>query len=278
MTTRPRFYSTEAVVLRQTDIGEADRLLVLLTPGRGILRASARGARKPGSKIGGHLDLLCRVNVSLSVSRSPLDTISQADTIDSFRGLRTDLGLLSRGLYLAELTERFAVEDAPAPAMFRQLVNGLRNLQTVASPDIFLRWYELRLMAINGFLPELQHCVDCGADLEPEDHVFSPGRGGLVCRKCRARGNDPLVPAPVGAIKLLRFLRRASWPEASSLRVGDEERRQVERITRAHLQYVLDRDVKSAAFLDEVRNRLGVAEAPGSYGPGRGPQADRPRS
>ncbi|MBI4218764.1 MAG: DNA repair protein RecO [Chloroflexi bacterium] len=253
MTSRPRFYSAEAVVVRQIDIGEADRLLTLLTPSRGILRATARGARKPGSKIGGHPELLCHVTVALSASRSPLDTVSQAETIDSFRALLADLNLLSRGLYVAELTERFSVEDAPAPAMFRQLVDGLRTLQTAASPDVFLRWYELRLMSINGFLPEFQRCVDCGSDLAPEDHVFSASRGGLVCPKCRGRGDDPLIPATLNAVKVLRFLRRAGWPEAASLRVSDDDHRRVERITRTHLQYVLDRDVKSTAFLDEVR-------------------------
>lgn len=261
--TRPRFHSSEALVLRQTDLGEADRLLVLLTPDRGLVRATARGARKPGSKIGGHLDLLCHVNVSIAGGRG-LETVSQAETVASFRALRNDLGRLSRGLYLAELAERFAVEEAPAHEPFRLLVDSLKTLETLPAQaaDLLLRWYELRLLSLHGFVPELQRCVDCGAGLEPEAHVFSAARGGIVCPRCRARGDDPLLPASVAVIKVLRFLRRAPWSEAAGLRVGDEERRQVERIMRAHLHYVLDRDVKSSAFLDEVRKRLGVAEAP----------------
>lgn len=253
-------------MLRQTDMGEADRLLVLLTPERGIVRTTARGARKPGSKTGGHLDLLCHVNVSISGGRG-LEAISQADTIESFRGLRGDLGRLSRGLYLAELAERFAVEEAPAHSAFRLLVDSLRTLASVPpeAEDLLLRWHELRLLSHQGFAPEVQRCADCGADLEPVDHVFSAARGGIVCPKCRARGDDPLLPASVPAIKVLRFLRRAAWADAAGLRVGEEERRQVERIMRAHLHYVLDRDVKSSAFLDEVRKRLGVAEGPSTW-------------
>jgi DNA repair protein RecO (recombination protein O) len=258
---RPRFYSTEAVVVRQTDVGEADRLLVLLTPDRGLLRVTARGARKPGSKIGGHLDLLCRSNVSISSGRG-LETVSQAETIEAFRGLRTDLGRLSRGLYLAELGERFAVEEAPSHAPFRLLVDSLRTLETLPpeSADLLVRWHELRLLALHGFVPEVQRCADCASPLEPEDHVFSAARGGIVCPGCRGRGDDPLLPASVAVIKVLRFLRRSSWAEASSLRLGEDDRRQIERIMRAHLHYVLDRDVKSSAFLDEVRKKLGVAE------------------
>jgi DNA repair protein RecO (recombination protein O) len=259
--TRLRFFSAEAVVVRQTDIGEADRLLVLLTPDRGLLRVTARGARKPGSKIGGHVDLLCHVNVAISGGRG-LETISQAETIESFPGLRGDLGRLSRGLYLAELSERFAVEEAPTHASFRLLVDSLRHIEKLPADaaDLLLRWHELRLLAQQGFAPEIQRCADCGAELEQADHVFSAARGGVVCPKCRSRGEDPLLPASVGAIKVLRFLKRAAWADASPLRVGDDQRRQVERIMRAHMQYVLDRDVKSSAFLDEVRKRLGVAE------------------
>jgi DNA repair protein RecO (recombination protein O) len=259
---RPRFYSTEAVVLRHTDVGEADRLLVLLTPERGLVRASARGARKPGSKTGGHLDLLYHVNVSISGGRG-LETISQADTIESFRGLRNNLGRLSRGLYLAELAERFAVEEAPTHAAFRLLIDSLRTLESLPaeSADLLLRWHELRLLLHQGFAPEVQRCADCGTALEPADHVFSAARGGIVCPKCRSRGDDPLLPASVAAIKVLRFLGRAAWLDAAGLRVGEEDRRQVERIMRAHVRYVLDRDVKSSAFLDEVRKRLGVAES-----------------
>jgi DNA repair protein RecO (recombination protein O) len=259
--TRPRFFSAEAVVVRQTDLGEADRLLVLLTPDRGLLRVTARGARKPGSKVGGHVDLLCHVNVSVSRGRG-MEAITQAETIESFNGLRGDLGRLSRGLYLAELSERFAVEEAPTHAPFRLLVDSLRQLEALPAEaaDLLLRWHELRLLSQQGFAPETQRCADCGADLEQADHVFSAARGGLICPKCRSRGDDLLLPASVGAIKVLRFLKRAARADLARLRVGEEERRHVERIMRAHLQYVLDRDVKSSAFLDEVRKRLGVAE------------------
>lgn len=261
--TRPRFFSTEAVVVRHSDIGEADRLLVLLTPDRGLLRVTARGARKPGSKIGGHLDLLTHASVSVSSGRG-LETVSQADTIESFRRLRSDLGRLSRGLYLAELSERLAVEEAPAHAPFRLLIESLRALESLSpdAADLLVRWHEFRLLSQQGFAPEVQRCADCRADLEPEGHVFSAARGGLVCPKCRGRGDDPLLPASVATIKVLRFVRRSPWSAVAGLRMGDDERRQVERIMRAHLHYVLDRDVRSSAFLDEVRKRLGVPERP----------------
>lgn len=274
---RPRLYTTEAIVVRGSDLGEADRLLVMLTPGRGLLRVTARSARKPGSKLGGHLDLLCHVNVSVAVGRG-IDTVSQVDTLHGFRGLRNDLGRLSRGLYLAELAERFAVEEASAHGPFRLLIDALRTLEKLPpdAADSLLRWYELRMMSQHGFGPQLQNCADCESVIEQIDHVYSAARGGVVCPKCRTRGDDPLLPAPVTVVKILRFLGRTTWQEATGLRIGDDDRRMVERILRSHLHYVLDRDVKSTAFLDEVRKRLGVANSsipfPGSSQDGQPPR------
>ena len=263
----PRFYSTEGVVLRHSDLGEADRIVVLLTPRRGLVRAVARGARKPTSKLGGHLDLMRHVSISARPGAT-LDTISQVDTVSGFPRLRKDLGRLSRGLYMCELAEKFAVEDAPAPGMFRMLVDGLEWLETARSPDLFLRWYELRILQLNGFQPEVQRCADCGGELQPESHTFSPARGGIVCPSCRPAGADQLLPAGVGTVKLLRYLRRADREGLESFRVGDQERRQVERILRTHLQFVLERALRTTAFLDEVRQWAEVGPVVGDL-PGR---------
>lgn len=249
--TTARFYSTEGVVVRLNDLGEADRIVVLLTPGRGLVRGVARGARRPNSKLGGHLDLMRHVTVSAHVGRS-LDSISQAETVNGFRGLREDLGRLSRGMYLCELAEKFSIEGAPAVGTFRMLADSLDWLQQARSPDLFLRWYEMRILHLNGFQPEVHVCADCGKELERAPQLFSAARGGLVCEECRPAGDDPLLPTSVGAIKLLRYLLRTDWETLDSLRAGDVDRRHVERILRAHLQHVLDRSVRSTAFLDEV--------------------------
>ena len=254
MTTAPRIYSTEGVVLRHSNLGEADRIVTMLTPGRGILRAVAKGARKPGSKVGGQLDLLRHVSISARTGRT-LDSISQAETVNSFSALRTSLGGLSRGLYVCELTEKFAVEDAPAAGVFRMLVDGLDHLQTTRSPELFIRWYEMRLLHLNGFQPEIQRCVDCGGPLEQEAQVFSTERGGIVCPKCRPGGTDALLPASVSAIKLLRYLRRAAWGDLDRLQVKDDEQHQVERILREHVRFATDRPIRSAVFMDEVRRQ-----------------------
>ena len=120
MTSRSRTYSTEGVVVRQRDIGEADRLLWIITPEHGIIRSVARSARKPGSKLGGHIDLLRHVALSMRTGRT-LDQVSQVETISGFIRLRQDLVRASTGSYIAELAERFSVEGGSNRQLFELL-------------------------------------------------------------------------------------------------------------------------------------------------------------
>jgi DNA repair protein RecO (recombination protein O) len=251
---KPRIYSAEGVVLRHHNLGEADRIVTLLTPGRGILRAVAKGARKPNSKLGGQLDLVRRVSISARSGRT-LDSISQAETIESYAKLKVDLDLMAKAFYLCELTEKFAVEDAPAADVYRMLIDGLSQLESTAVPDLMIHWYEMRLLQMNGSQPQIQRCVDCGDELEQEDHVFSAMRGGIACPRCRPSGSDTMLPASVATIKLLRFLQRAGQNEIERLRIAEDERRQVERILREHIHFATDRTVRSANFVDEVRSQ-----------------------
>ena len=262
VSSRPRTYSLEAVVVRASDFGEADRLVTLLTPFSGLVRAVARGARKPKSRLGGNVDLLQHIRVSVTEGRS-LHSVSQAQSILSLRGLHASLEKMSTGLYLAEVSERFSVEGGSNPALFHQLVQMLQILESEQVHSLMSRWFDVQVLRLNGFLPAIRECVDCGDQLEPEDHVFSPGRGGLVCPDCRASENDVLLPASMNAIKLLRHMARAQWDSVRPLDCAEDELRQVSRILREHMQFVLDRQVRSSAFMDEV-TRWRTENIPGS--------------
>lgn len=251
VSSRPRTYSVEAIVVRASDFGEADRLVTLLTPFAGLVRAVARGARKPKSRLGGNVDLLRHINASLNEGRS-LHTVSQVQSISSLRGLHAGLEKMSTGIYMAELAERFSVEGGSNPALFNQLVRTLQILDAEPVHPLMPRWFEVQVLRINGFLPAITECVDCGAKLEPQGHVFSPERGGIVCPDCRAAESDVLLPASLNTVKLLRHMARADWEAVQPLHPGEDEQRQVARILKEHLQFVLDRNVRSTAFMDEV--------------------------
>ena len=151
----PRMYKTEAVVLRQRRLGEADRILVIYTPAIGKLDVKARGVRKTTSRMSGHLQPLSRCLVQLARGRSGLDVIAGCETLESFQALREDLDRLSRALYAAELADRFLAERVESMATYRLLLDTLRRLQD-GNADTALRYYEMRLLEQSGFRPELE--------------------------------------------------------------------------------------------------------------------------
>ena len=118
---------------------------------------------------------------------------------------------------------------------------------------MLMRWFEIHLLGLTGFRPELKACVDCRGELDPQDHTFSAARGGIVCPKCRPAGDDILLPASVTTIKLLRHLNLSAFPSVASLKINSGSARQAERVLRQHITHVLDRSIYSADLLDDFR-------------------------
>ena len=173
---RSRSYKAEGIVLRQTPLAEADRILTIYTRELGKVRAVARGVRRPKSKLGGHLEPLCHVAVSLAEGRN-LDTVSEAEVIQSFSGLEDDLERLSKGIYLSELVDAFSPDRLANRQVFDLLLDALDRLQCSERPVNLLLSFETKLLGLSGYGPELRQCVECGLDLEAADHLFSSAAG-----------------------------------------------------------------------------------------------------
>jgi len=142
---RPITYTTDGVVVRILDLGEADRIITLVTPVHGLVRGVAKAARKPGSKLGGHLDLLRHVSVSVRETRT-LHGLSQVSTVNGFRGLRDDLERFSRASYVSEMAERFSVEGGSNQPLFRLLTQVLGLLEKTENPEMVVHYFEMRLL------------------------------------------------------------------------------------------------------------------------------------
>jgi DNA repair protein RecO (recombination protein O) len=248
---RPRIFKTHGVVLKQMPVGEADRILTLCTPDTGKLRAVARGVRRTKSRLGGHLEPLTHVSLSVAQGRG-LDTITEAETIHSFRGLREDLQLVSRAVYLAELVDGFSAEQSPSAAVFDLLLDTLGRLQKADSPPRVLRHFEVQLLRHSGFGPELYRCVECRSVVEPGDHLFSCPRGGVLCPQCRVQPGEAMLPVSLNAMKVLRHFQREAHAGAARLGVPPAILRELERLLGTYITYVLERELKSTQFMNLV--------------------------
>ena len=237
-------------MLRAMPLGEADRLFTLLTPQLGKLRATARGVRKPTSKLGGHLDPLTRSSLTINRGRN-LDTITGADTLETFPLVKEDLERLSRAIYAVELVDAFSPEEAASPQVYALFLETLRALGTAPSPDLVLRYFELHLLDLTGFSPTLDRCVECHEQVLPGQHLFSASASGILCPACRA-SQPQAAPISVDALKTMRFLSSQTMHSAMRLRVNPPLQREVAALLSAFLRYILDREVRSTAFLRSV--------------------------
>jgi len=248
---RERLYRTEGIVLKRSDWGEADRILVLFTPGHGKLRLVAKGVRKVPSRKAGHVEPLMRSTFLVARGRS-LDIITQAEAIDTHPGLRGDLARTTYGCYLAELVDAFSEEGEENEALYQLLARSLSCLSEGDGPTLLARFFELRLLTYVGFRPELQRCVSCGERHAPEAVFWSLAEGGARCRRC-GEAIPGVQELSLGAFKVLRYLQDQEYGAAARLVLRPETEREVELALRRYLTFVLERNLKSAAFLELVR-------------------------
>ncbi|NJM42120.1 MAG: DNA repair protein RecO [Anaerolineae bacterium] len=206
---RSRLYSTEAIVLRRNDYGEADRLLTLMTPHLGKLRVMAKGARKITSRKAGHIELFTRTNLLLAKGRT-FDIVSQAELIETYRPLREDVKRGSLAHYFCELADVFGQEEHEDESLFNLFGQGLSWLSDAPDPKLAARHFELKLLTLSGYEPRLFRCALTDAPLEVDVNTastqiilttFSPQHGGALCNAAARQAREAVLLTP-RALKL----------------------------------------------------------------------------
>jgi len=240
-------YRDEGVVLRTHKLGEADRIITLLTREHGRVRAVGKGVRRTSSRFGARLEPFMRIDVQLYVGKS-LDIVTQVETLDAFaRPLATDYQRYTAGTAMLETAERFTAEERePAVQQYLLLVGGLRALATKAhDPTLVLDAFLLRSLAVAGYAPSFDACVRC--DLPGPHRFFAVASGGMVCGGCRPPG--AVTPA-ADTVGLLAALLTGDWPYADA----SEQRHRTEAsgIVAAYLQWHLERGLRSLPHVDRT--------------------------
>lgn len=248
----PRRYVTDAIVLSRFDYGEADRILTLLTPGGGKLKAIAKGIRRPTSRIGGSLEPFAELQVALARGRT-FDVVTQVSVGHAWLNLRDSLEGAATAWYLAELAERSIEERHEAEAVYTMLKRGYELLDAGMAPGRVARWYEMRLADEMGVRPEVDRCVECDRVVEADERFrWVPPLGGVMCDRCPGPPHDRTALS-LDALKLLKAYQRLDVEALAALRLTIAAEREVEAAMREFLRVALDRDARSLAFLDEVR-------------------------
>jgi len=237
-------YKEQGVVLRAHKLGEADKIVTVMTQGSGKVRAVAKGIRKTHSRFGARLEPFTHVSLMVYRGRGSLDTVSQAEIISPFMALRRDLGLFAAGETMLEAVDKVAEEHERNVRLFMLLLTGLRALDArPADPAAVAESFLLKLLSLSGFHPALTACAVCG---RPDATRFASGQGGAVC-------SDDAEPdagyASAEALGYLAMLGQTGMLEAGALVAEPQVRRESRGLLFGFTEFHLERRMKSLPIL-----------------------------
>jgi DNA repair protein RecO (recombination protein O) len=249
-----RTYRTDAIILRRQDFGEADRLLTLFTPEHGKLTAIARGARKPTARQTGHVELFARSTLLIARGRD-LDIVTQAELADPFLPLHDNLERAAYANYVVELLDRFTEPGEQNTPLYGLLAAALGWLSEPGC-DVRLttRYYELALLGLVGYQPELFRCMLGHEPIVAQDQFFSAADGGAICPEHAEGFEHPhMISIGVDALKMLRYLQTHSIEAIGQMRLRESIHAELERVTLFYITYLLERRLKSVEFIRLLR-------------------------
>jgi len=246
-------HTTEAIVIGGKDLGEADRIVHFYTRDRGKLRAVAEGARRIRSRFGGSLELFAFGKlVYFERPTKGLHKVNEFGLLESFRPLRETLELFVHGAYLVELVDLAMEEGDANEELFTLLLQALRLLGQGVEPALLQRGFEIRLLKLLGYLPELWSCVRCRAALPgTEPLLVSPSQGGVLCPACQKEGKDGLPISPP-SLAFLKGILRMEFSTLARIGLAPEAKTELLTLLRAWLFHVLGRGLRSADFLNHL--------------------------
>ena len=246
------FNTTKALVLREVRYKEADRILTLFTASDGKVSAKARGALRKSSKTAAATQQLCYSEMTLFGNRGKW-TVNEASVIEPFKGLSEDIAAFALGAYFAECIDAFSVEDQPDAALLQLVLNSLYALsRKMYDPELIKAAFELRLMCLAGYEPDLSACSGCG-DAEPVEPMLGIEGGRLCCRACRSSVSGDLAPLCPDSLAAMRYIIKAPPKQLFSFKLEGESLKRLGFAAERYLLIQAERKFSTLDYYKKVR-------------------------
>jgi DNA repair protein RecO (recombination protein O) len=247
----------EGIILQHADWGEADRLVTIFTRELGKMRAIAKGVRKPRSRKAGHLEPFTRASLLLARGRD-LFILTQAEAIETYPATKEDLVGLGYAAYLVELLSNFTYEEEENQTLYRLLANSLARLNQGDTRQLVVHYFEIRLLELVGYRPQLFLCAQCEAEIRAEDQYFSVIQGGVLCPKCGQQAVG-VRPISVDALRYLRHFQRSSYAQASRARIPTKVYKEIKNLMDFYITHLLEKQLNTPGFLRRMIQEQGGA-------------------
>lgn len=241
-------YRVEGIVIRSIDYGEGNKIVTLLTKTNGKVGVLIRGAKKVKSR---HTSLAQPFTYGEFVyfKGNGLATLNSGEILESHHVLREQLDMAAYASYAAELTDRSVQDDEATGFHFEQLKACLSALQEGKDAQIVIHLYEMRILDLSGYAPELEECVNCGNRLGP--FRLSAQAGGILCQRCTSR-DSWAIGLSDGVLKLLRLFRRLDMRRLGKIELRPETKAELKQCMRRLMDTHLGFQLKSRNFLDQL--------------------------
>lgn len=244
-------HNFEAIVLNHVNYGEADRIVSFFTEEQGLLKGFARNSRKSRKRFGAALEPFSQVRIQwIAATRGDLGTLQEAELLDLRAGLRRNVNSLALAAYGCELVETLLGEKQAQPEVFTLLRAFLDHLARHGLSREARLLFDLRMLALNGYIPHLLHCSSCNGPLPEGQVTFSAGRGGSLCSHCNVKGDS----LQVSAMTLGTLARSLKAPVIlfEGFRFSEQTLMEGTALLWASLRPHLHRPLKSLSFMEQM--------------------------
>jgi len=246
-------FKTSAIVIKTLDYGESDRIITLYTSDFGKIKGIAKGAKKSRRRFSNALELFTLSRLIFFDNRElGLVRIEGCDIVNTFPAMREDIRKIAFGCYLVELVNEMTAEREVNPDLFNMLRIFLSLLSDGEAESQILRVFEIRLLSLLGYRPELSRCLRCNEPLEHggEAHI-SVKKGGLLCERC-SQGYIDLIPVSLGTAKILHVAMEMDLSKVGRLKFSKQALWEGEAILSKFIQYHINKELKSKKFLKDL--------------------------
>lgn len=244
------YVKTNGIIIKEVNTGEADKIVTIFSKSKGRIAASAKGARRPKSRLVAGTQLLCYSEFVLYKGRE-MYSINSSDVIEPFYNIRNDLIRLTYAAHMTDIINDIIQENQPATKVLQLFLNSLYMLsKTDKSPEQIVRIFEIRLLSILGYAPAVSCCINCGSE-QFESMSFSFLKCGFICNCCI--GSDKgAVKISEGAAKAIRYIVYSDIKNLFNFELSDKTLEELSRISKRYLKDTLERDYRKLDFLNTL--------------------------
>jgi DNA repair protein RecO (recombination protein O) len=246
------FLNTMGIVIKEVNVGEADKIVTILTKNYGRISALAKGGKRPKSAISAASQIMCYSDFVL-YSGKEMYSINSCEVIEPFYEIRNDMEKLTYAAHFMDIVLELAQEDQPAPRLLQLLLNSLYMLaKTEKQPELISRIFELRALSVSGYAPHTASCIVCGQEAE-NFYSFSFSKCGFICdrEKCSATDKCSLLLS-TGASRAMQYIIYSKMKDLFKFRLSDDVLDELERVMKRYLREQLERDFTKLDFLKSI--------------------------